>query len=400
MMLAEREKRWNDFIEQGLPSRKQESWKYTDLSILTRQKFVAATPADPASYRQIVQAHRLVTDAIMLVFVNGFYAPSLSDGDKLPKGAVVTTNHAQHAITNTDNHPFAALNQAIAAENFALQLADRLEINEPVQFLSITSDSDPSVCHPRRLVKLGIASRMKLLEECVSLSARPYLSNVVTNIEMGEGACLEYNKIQTEGKHAIHLSAIFIHQKKDSRVLFTNFSSGSMFARDDVVVALQEAGAECKTGGFYRLNESGQYIDNHIDINHAAPSSQSEMLYKGILDKQSKAVFNGRLHVEKNAQKILAYQANHNLLLSNYAEVYSKPELEIYADDVKCKHGATTGQIDDDALFYMQSRGIKRQDALNMLLQGFAEDVFERITCLDMRKRAESVFHVGESVDV
>ncbi len=123
---------------------------------------------------------------------------------------------------------------------------------------------------------------------------------------------------------------------------------------------MQEPGAECRTGGFYHLHHDNQYIDNHIDIDHVAPRSNSEMLYKGILDNKSRAVFNGRLHVEKDAQKIIAYQANHNLLLSNDAEVYSKPELEIYADDVKCKHGATTGQLDQDAFFYLRSRGIAR----------------------------------------
>ena len=194
-----------------------------------------------------------------------------------------------------------------------------------------------------------------------------------------EAAQLDYYKIQQEGKQAAHIAHTFIQQKQDSSVSAMNFSTGAQFARDDLIISLKESGAECKTSGFYHLFYDNQYIDNHIDIDHVAPRSHSEMLFKGILDHKSRAVFNGRLHVTEGAQKILAYQANHNLLLSNDAEVYSKPELEIYADDVKCKHGATTGQIDQDALFYLQSRGIPHQEAMGMLLQGFAEEVTEKI---------------------
>jgi len=152
---------------------------------------------------------------------------------------------------------------------------------------------------------------------------------------------------------------------------------------------LLEKGAQCQTGGFYHLREANQYIDNHIEINHEAAHSSSDMLYKGIVDNRSRAVFNGRLYVKQDAQKILAHQANHNLLLSTQAEVYSKPELEIYADDVKCKHGATIGQLDQDALFYMCSRGIPYADAVNILLRGFAEEILDRVTHAGMKKRVQ-----------
>ena len=158
-----------------------------------------------------------------------------------------------------------------------------------------------------------------------------------------------------------------------------------------MIAVLKESGADCHTAGFYRLKTDKQYIDNHITIDHIAPFTSSEMLYKGILENKSRAVFNGRLHVGNQAKKILAYQAHHNLLLSNKAEVYTKPELEIYADDVKCKHGATTGQLDHDALFYLQSRGINRSEAMNMLLKGFAGDIMQRVIHPDIKAHIEKM---------
>jgi Fe-S cluster assembly protein SufD len=182
-----------------------------------------------------------------------------------------------------------------------------------------------------------------------------------------------------------------VQQKQDSLVTLKNFSAGGLFARDEIAASLQESGANCRTQGFYHLRNACQYIDNHIDIDHIAPHSQSTMLYKGILNHKSRAVFNGRLHVHANAQKIVAHQANHNILLSNDAEIYTKPELEIYADDVKCKHGATVGQLDQDALFYLRSRGIPEAEAIQLLLEGFAEEIMQEITHLGIRIRVNEM---------
>ena len=159
----------------------------------------------------------------------------------------------------------------------------------------------------------------------------------------------------------------------------TQFNMGADFARDDVAITLQQTGAKCHTSGFYHTSRDNQYVDHHVDVLHAAAHTQSDMLYKGIIDKKSRAVFNGRLHVAAGAQKIQAVQGNHHLLLSASGEAYSKPELEIYADDVKCRHGATTGQLDQDALFYLRARGIPYKEAVHILLKSFAEDVLQRI---------------------
>lgn len=270
-----------------------------------------------------------------------------------------------------------------------IYLPDGCRLETPIHLLSLITDDSDFIAQPHHLIILGKQSKMVYTEEHHALVSSAYFMNTVTSIYLHQDAVLEQYKLQRESLNAAHMANTFIYQHKNSEVSLVNITSGGLFSRDDVVVKLQEAGANCKTSGFYRLRHDNQYIDHHIDINHQAPHSQSEMLYKGIADKKSRAVFNGRLHIEKDAQKILAYQANHNLLLSHDAEIYSKPELEIYADDVKCKHGATTGQIDDEALFYLRSRGINKADAINIMLAGFSEEVLKRVIHEGIRQRAE-----------
>jgi len=399
-----RQQQRDAFIENGLPTRKNERWKYTDLSFLTNTNFSIAMRVDADRLLDAVHQHRLQHGAsILLVFVNGYFMPMLSDMAMLPQNVIACSmgdalqNHTEKVQANwmhtidAQHYPFGSLNAAMFVDGLFFYVPDNIELTMPIHFLSLASGDNEFIAHPHHMIILGRNSKMMLVEEYFSWLEHAYMMNIVTTMVVLENATLNHCKIQHEGKQAVHMAHTFIYQKQNSSVTFTNFSSGSLFARDEVVVKLQEFGANCLTCGFYHLRYDNQYIDHHIDIDHAAPHSNSEMLYKGIIDKKSRAVFNGRLHVEKDAQKILAYQANHNLLLSKDAEVYSKPELEIYADDVKCKHGATTGQIDREALFYMRSRGIDRDDAMNILLQGFAEEVIKRITHLGVKMRVQEM---------
>jgi Fe-S cluster assembly protein SufD len=401
-MSALDQKRWNDFISTSLPTRREEPWKYTDVSFLTKKKFADPKRLDAEYLRDKVNAYRIHHgESIILVCVNGYFMPTLSDTAKLPQEVIVRSlNEAlidqseliqQHWLGNINakRYPFASVNTALFTDGLFLLLSDNCEINIPVHLLSLAADENEFIAQPHHLIVVGAHSKLTLVEEYAAATTFPYFMNIVTTIRIGNNARFEHYKIQTENDVAAHMANTFIHQKQDSIAAFMNFSSGGIFARDDLVVKLQETGAECRTAGFYRLQRNNQYIDHHVDITHNAARSHSEMLYKGILDKKSQAVFNGRLCVEKEAQKILAYQANHNLLISNNAEVYSKPELEIYADDVKCKHGATTGQLDQDALFYLRSRGIGETEAMNILLQGFAEEIIQRIGHPGIRQRAE-----------
>lgn len=400
-----RETHWQAFLEHGLPTRQQERWKYTDLAFLAKHDFATAKRVDPARLEEAVHQHRLQQDeSILLVSVNGYFMPTLSDMSKLPDG-VIACNLSEALNMQSDlvkqhwpqdhyakDYSFANLNAAMCEDGLFFYLPDHCKIDKPIHLLSLVSDTDEFIAHPRHFFILGQQSKLVLAEEYLSLVNHVYMMNVVTTISVGQEANLEYYKIQRESKHAVHMATLFIRQMQDSHVSLMHFSTGSAFARDDISVQLVEPGAHCRTQGLYHTHANNQMIDYHIDINHAASDSHSEMLYKGILDHQSRAVFNGRVYVAKNAQKITAYQANHNLVLSNDAEVYSKPELEIYADDVKCKHGATTGQLDQAAIFYLRSRGISDTEAVQMLLQGFREEVLQHVSHPGVKKRVEESF--------
>lgn len=389
-----RQREWRQFLAVGVPTRKLERWKYSDLSALSQINFTAAASrVEPAQVEPLIQQERMrADDSILLTVVNGFFEPALSDLAKLPDG-VIACDLAEacrdypelvekHWVSygEDESHPFASMSAGLWQSGLFLYLPDHTKLSAPVHLLSLTVDVDAHFVLPRHMLIVGAMSRLMLLEEHIGYTKKPYFVNQVSSVILQESAKLEHYKIQRETANGIHITNTFVHQLKDSHIASTQFTTGASIARDDIVIKLAEQGAACSTAGFYYAMQDGQYVDYHIDINHQAPHSNSEMLYKGILDQKARAVFNGRLHVQKDAQRIVAYQANHNLLLSDTAEVYSKPELEIYADDVKCKHGATTGQIDEDALFFMRSRGIPKEDAMSILLQGFAQEIVERVT--------------------
>lgn len=386
------QQRWSDFVASALPSTKHERWKYADLSFLRTMSLNQAKPVDLDSVRQVVQAKRLPPkEAILLVVVNGYFMPALSDMSALP--ATVMLDDASTVMPTVNvafgANPFVEINSEFSTGGLRLTLPERCQLAQPIHLLSIATADTPFHTHPNHHIVLDKQSHLMLLDEYVAMTQQAYLMNVVTTISVGANATLDYYKIQTEAPLAVHFAYTDIMQAEDSRTRLHYFAAGSAFARDDVSVHLNQPGAMCHARGFYRLQRDGQYIDHHLDINHRARRSESEMLYKGILDKQSRAVFNGRLYVAKDAQKITAYQANHHLLLSKNAEAYSKPELEIYADDVKCKHGATAGQLDAEALFYLRSRGVSVDMAQRMLMEGFAEDIFRHVTHPLIRQRAE-----------
>lgn len=391
-LLAYQQAQWDAFVAQGLPTRKHERFKYTNLSKLNEKKFIYSVEANDAALHEVVTKHQLHhTNSCLIVLVNGFFNASLSVLTDLTADMIVSSfnqaahDHAdlikQHGLLTINNqyYPFANINGALAQNGFFLYIPPHCSLEAPIHILSLMTEKNEFAAYPKHLIIMGDNSKAAFFEEHVSVGENAYLMNSVTKLILGKTAQADYCKLQNENKHAIHLAHLFIEQQQDSQLTLVNFSFGGEIARDDVEITLQASGATCKTAGFYHLQHANQYIDNHLDIKHEAPHTHSEMLYKGIVDSSARAVFNGRLYVQQAAQKIIAYQANHNLLLSKQAEVYSKPELEIYADDVKCKHGASTGQIDEDALFYLRSRGIEKSTALQIILQGFADDIFQRV---------------------
>lgn len=400
-LAAQQQGAWKLFLEQGVPTRKMERWKYADLSFLAKKQYVQPVRTQADGLQDKVNQHRLRHgETILMLFVNGYFMTPFSDWAKLPEGVIacgmnealekypeLVEKYWLETSETVNAYPFANLNAANSRDGLFLYVPDKCDITLPIHLLSIVDDNREFISHPRHLIILGKRSCVTLIEEYFAFGCQAYMINTVLNILVDNSAKLTHYKLQEEGRKAVHLAHTFVQLKQDSSVDYVTISTGSQFARDELLVNLKETGTEFRAAGFYQLGDDNQYIDHHIDINHLAPRSNSEMLYKGILDKKSRAVFNGRLYVEKDAQKILAYQANHNLLLSNNAEVYSKPELEIYADDVKCKHGASTGQLDQDALFYLCSRGIAREEALAMLLHGFADEIIDRVVFPALRER-------------
>ena len=323
--------------------------------------------------RDAISRHVLQqTGSILLVYVNGYFMPTLSNLSALPEKII-------------------ACSPSDASGGAFISIPDHTELTLPVHLLCITQEGNAFLSETRNEIHVGKHSKLTLIEEHIAFSDIPYTKNIVTMVHAKEQSKLDYYKIQHESSLATHTADTSIFQHENSQVVWGNFSCGGQLARDEVKVELNEQGASCQTLGFYRLKKDGQSIENHVTINHKMPSTHSDMLFRGILDNKSRAVFKGRLHVAKDAAKIVAHQANHNMVLSNSAEVYSKPELEIYADDVKCKHGATIGQLDQDALFYLRSRGINQAEATKLLLHGFADDVMQRISHDDIKSHIQKM---------
>lgn len=397
-----RRAQWATFAALGLPTSRHERWRYHDLSFLQKTQF------ETASLNQTVESHvqdslsayRLQHDnAILLVLIDGYCSKTLSQYASLPERTVICSK--LEALSNspellkqfrvyTDEalQPFASLNAAQSDDGWILILPDDCQLKQPVHLISF-STHDGMIGHPQNMIMLGSRSKLKLIEEHVAIDNSDYLQNIFTTMVLKQAASLQYTKIQNESTMATHFAQTWIQQAQDSNVSMTTVSIGSQLARDAVQIDLLESGAKASVYGFYYLEKNNQCIDHHLDINHLAPSTESEMIYKGVLQEKTRSIFNGRLFVAQNAGQIIAYQANHNLLLSPTAEVYSKPELEIYAHDVQCKHGATVGQLDEDALFYLRSRGIEKEVAQRLLLRGFANEILNRISQPDVQLRVQ-----------
>jgi Fe-S cluster assembly protein SufD len=395
-LAAYRQRHWDDVVRSGLPTSRHERWKYADLSFLATQSYAASIRVSHPELAALVQAHRLANaDSILLVSINGHYSAALSDLRLLPAGVIVcnmaeamqqhTALIQSHWSDQQDNF-FASMNAAMFSDGLFIHVPAHTTISTPIHCLSLAVGDQSFIAQPKHIVVLGEESKMTLFEDYAAVTDAAYVMNITTHLVLGDTSTLKNYKIQRESKAATHIANTFVRQGQHSQWQATYFSIG-----DEIAAKLDAAGAIASTGGYYYLTQDNQYIDYHIDVDHAAPRSQSEMTFKGVLNGKSRAVFNGRLHVIKDAQKITAHQANHNILLSNQAEVYSKPELEIYADDVKCKHGATIGQLDTEALFYLRSRGIAETEAMQLLLSGFADEILQRVENTRIRAHIEKV---------
>jgi Fe-S cluster assembly protein SufD len=387
------------FLQRGIPTRSEELWKYTDVNFLLSETFAKSSLSNTDALADILITKRLKKpDTISVVLVNGNFMESFSDLRLLPENVVLCSfkqalqKHAElvkaHLTVNLDlaRHPFANLNAALVSDGIFLHVPNNTIVSSPIQIMYINTENDFIAC-PRNMMITGEHSEVTILEEHDAFAAENYFMNIVTDIHVRASAKVHYHKIQNDSPRATHVAQIFINQSQDSVVNAHSWLVGSRLGREDIFVSLNARGAESNVNGFYCLTYDGQHLDNHIHIDHVAAHGTSNMIYKGVLDKKSRAVFNGKIHVHKDAQKTQSYQANHNLLLSADAEVDTKPEFEIYADDVKCAHGDTVGQLNLDALFYLRSRGIDNQMAMKLLTYAFAADVMNKVTQPEIKQR-------------
>lgn len=395
------------FSELGFPSTKQEEWRFTNVAPVARTPFEPVLRYDSHGVTPDLVNRYSFGDAVggLLVFINGHWSREFSRLPRLPKDAIVE-NLASAMSTKTAlvgrhlsrylgfaEHSFAALNTAFMQDGLFLYLPDGTTLEEPLQVLYIAAGgSRPFMASPRNLLVLGKNCRVSLAESYVGVTETPYLTTAVSEVVAGEGGVLEHDKLQIESAQAFHVGLTAIHQDGGSSVTSNSIALGGQLVRNEVTVVFAAEGSESTLNGL-SVATGKQLIDNHTTIDHAKPRCASHELYKAVLDGTSHGVFNGKIYVRPDAQQTDAKQTNKTLLLSDQAVINTKPQLEIFADDVKCTHGATVGQLDEEQLFYLRSRGIDLQAARDLLTFAFASDVAGRIHIAPLREQLDSLLH-------
>ncbi len=379
------------FSESGFPTTRDEEWRFTNVAPITRIPFQPASRQTNGFAHADLSAFAFSDVECQLVFVNGSYAEDLSQLKALPPGARVTDLGivlqkadrgqvepylARYASTG---NAFLALNTAFMSDGALIYLPPRTCLKETIHLIYVsTAAKQRFVTYPRNLIVVGAGSQCSIVESYVGQDQGLYFTNAVSEIVLGEGSTVDYYKLQRESEDAFHIGNVKVLQERDSHFSSHSLSLGGALVRNDLNVVLNGEGADCTLNGLY-VTRGRQHVDNHTSIDHAQPHCSSQELYKGILDEHSSGVFNGKIIVRQDAQKTNAKQTNKNLLLSNNALVNTTPQLEISADDVKCTHGATIGQLDREALFYLRSRGIDQAAARTLLTYAFASDVLGNV---------------------
>ncbi len=384
------------FARAGIPTRRDEEWKYTSLTALENASLTPAR-ADDARAFTAATVDGLAFDGLdahRLVFVNGRYVPSLSCLGELPAGATLATLGEALADAPAVLEPFLApapnatvfadLNTAFMTDGLCLQLARGTVVERPIHLVFIATGAGLAI-HPRNLIVAAAGARATIIEHYAGGDAG-YFTNALTQIAAADEASIEHYKLQEEGAHGLHIGGIHAAQARASRFTSHSIALGGALARTDITTSFDAEGCEATLDGLYVV-AGRQHVDHHTRIDHAKPHGTSREHYRGVLDGNARGVFNGKVIVHPGAQKTDARQTNHNLLLSKAAEVDTKPQLEIYADDVKCSHGATVGQLDAAQLFYLRSRGIDAAVARSLLTHAFAREVIERIRLAPVRER-------------
>jgi Fe-S cluster assembly protein SufD len=386
-----RENAFARFAEVGFPTTHDEDWRFTNVAPIARTQFrlpgktfVQLPPSELNSWD-------IEGSAARLVFVNGRFAPELSSVGALPRGVAVASLREQIEgnsdnlspqlghYADTQRDAFVALNTAFLEDGAYVHVRRGVVVEAPIHLLFVSSsDHQPLMTHPRNLLVLEDQSQGTVVEEYVSVGGGTMFSNSVTELVAGEDAHVSHFMIEREHRDAFNVSTLRIQQGRAANVVSHSILLGGGLVRNNVHPVLAGEGGECLINGLF-VGSGRQHLDNYMHVEHASPHCSSRQFYNGILDDHAHGVFHGRIVVHKDAQKTDAKQTNRNLLLSDDAQIDTKPQLEIYADDVKCTHGATIGQIDENALFYLRSRGMDEATARQLLLLAFASECVERM---------------------
>ena len=388
------------FAEDGFPKLSDEDWRFTNVAPIAKLNFQLAkeVSVNGAETKLIDESVFAKLPGHRLVFVNGFFCAKLSSIKPVAGGArienlasalakdsaLIEKNLGKYA--HTANNTFAALNQAFFTDGAFIFVPQGVEVTEMVQLIYISSAKENGeVILPRNLVIAEANSKLTVVESYISTGNVAYFTNAVTEIFAGNNAKVEHVKLQDEAASAFHIATIAGEFGRASNVTIHSFALGAKLSRTNIRTKLAGEGLECILNGLY-LTKDEQLADHHMIVEHAQPHCASHEYFNGILDDKSKGVFHGRIYVHPIAQKTDAKQTNKNLLLSDNATADTKPQLEIYADDVKCTHGATIGQLNNESIFYLRSRGMSLDTAKQMLIHAFAGEIIERIKCEPARE--------------
>jgi Fe-S cluster assembly protein SufD len=393
----------NNFGELEFPTQKDEEWKYTNISPLLKHNFTLSLEQQKVE-NELIKAK--LFDEIghsLVVFINGHFSEECSDLFNFPEGVIVGSiaeaiksnspfiqkhfsKYADHKV-----HIFTALSTAYTEDGAFIYIPDGKIVREPIHILFITTSEDQKILtQPRNLFVAGKNSQVTIIEHYVGAEESIYFTNAVTEIIADENSVVDHIKLQEESRSAYHIARMEVDQERNSNFSSHSISIGANITRNDFNSRFNNDGGECTLNGLFMI-EGSQLFDAHTLIDHAMPHCNSHEHYKGILNDKSRGVFNGKVIVRPDAQKTNAFQENNNILLSNNALVNTKPQLEIFADDVKCSHGATIGQLDEDAKFYLKSRGIGEEAGRAILLHAFASDVVTSIKIKSVRNYIEKI---------
>lgn len=397
---AHREKALEKFKERGIPTKKNERYKYTDLTSVFNKEYRHYLQPKTINFDidNIFKCDVPELDTQVILLLNGWYSSSNKPLYELPGGAIIGSireaasqypelvQKHYNKYTKSDEDSFTALNTAFAQDGVFFYVPKNVTLEVPVQIINLLMDEEDGMSQHRNLFIMEENSEARMVICDHTLSQKNFLTNSVTEVFVDKSARFDIARIQNEHNGSTQLSHLYVQQEKDSNVTTNTLSLHGGLIRNDYNVLLNGEGCNNDTVGLY-LTDRGQHIDSYVHMDHAKPNCRSNQLFKGVLDDFATGAFNGRILVRQDAQKTEAYQSNNNILLTDDATMNTKPQLEIYADDVKCSHGATVGQLDEDGLFYLRSRGIHFKEARLLLMYAFAHEVIEKIKVKPLQDR-------------